>query len=80
MKWGVLGFQVLHLEEEILQNLGEDEEEGKLGSHNLSASYKVGSYSHVATWSSPPFMMPHGLPNLNEILAFNLPPCMHTYH
>ena len=49
--------------------MGEDEDEGRLGNPKLSASYKVGSYSHVATWSSPPFMMPHGNPNLNEILA-----------
>ena len=55
--------------EEKFAEMGEDEDEGRLGNPKLSASYKVGSYSHVATWSSPPFMMPHGNPNLNEILA-----------
>jgi len=50
------------LGEEKFAEMGEDEDEGRLGNPKLSASYKVGSYSHVATWSSPPFMMPHGNP------------------
>ena len=55
MKWGGLGFQVLHLGEGNLQNLGEDEEEGKLGNQQFGLQVtRWGSYSHVATWSSPP--------------------------
>jgi len=57
-----LGFSLSSLGRGKVAEMGEDEDEGKLGNPKLSASYKVGSYSHVATWSSPPFMMPHGNP------------------
>jgi len=50
----------------------EDEDEGKFGSqpYFFGASYKVGEGS---------LLLPLGLTYLNEILALDPPPSMHTY-
>ena len=56
MKWW-LGFQVSSLGRGEVADffLGEDEEEGTLGSQQIGVQVtRWGSYSHVATWPSPP--------------------------